>query len=72
MTIRDIQNHLANNFGMDNVSVITIRRDIERLETMGYDIRKKNGAHNTAYYSLRGKGFTFNEIRFLVDSVSIN
>lgn len=72
VTIRDIQNHLANNFGLDNVSVITIRRDIERLETMGYDIRKKNGAHNTAYYSLRGKGFTFNEIRFLVDSVSIN
>ena len=72
VTIRDIQDHLANNFGMDNVSVLTVRRDIERLETMGYDIRKTSGAHNTAYYTLKGKGFTFNEIRFLVDAVTIN
>jgi len=72
VTIRDIQDHLANNSGMDNVSVLTIRRDIERLETMGYDIRKTSGAHNTAYYTLKGKGFTFNEIRFLVDAVTIN
>ncbi len=72
VTIREIQDHLANYFGMDSVSVLTIRRDIERLETMGYDIRKTNGAHNTAYYTLKGSGFTVGELRFLVDSVSIN
>lgn len=57
---------------MQNVSAITIRRDIDRLSLMGNDIRKENGAHNTARYSLINKGFTFNEIRFIVDSISIN
>ena len=72
VTIRDIQNHLANEANLTDVSVLTVRRDIERLITAGYDIRKETGAHNTAYYYLIKQGFTFNEIRFIVDSISIN
>ena len=35
-------------------------------------IVKKNLEHNTAYYALIDKGFSLNEIRFIVDSISIN
>lgn len=72
VTIKEIQDYLSNSGNMQNVSAVTIRRDIDRLSTMGNDIRKKNGAHNIARYSLINKGFTFNEIRFIVDSISIN
>lgn len=71
-TVRDIQEHLARSTNLRDVSMLTVRRDIERLTDMGYDIRVEHGAHNTARYFLAGKGFTFNEIRFLVDSVTIN
>ncbi len=72
VTIKEIQDYLSDSGNMQNVSAVTIRRDLDRLSAMGNDIRKKNGAHNTAEYSLVNKGFTFNEIRFIVDSVSIN
>lgn len=72
VTVREILDHLAANFDLQNVSALTVRRDIDRLITAGYDIRITHGAHNTAYYALWGRGFSFNEIRFLVDSVSIN
>lgn len=72
VTISDIRSHLSNALNLRNVSPLTIRRDIDRLTTMGHHIIKTNGAHNTAYYVLKDNGFTFNEIRFLVDSVSIN
>ncbi len=72
VTIKDIQRHLAEWGNMQNVSVLTIRRDIERIERSGSEIDVTYGAHNTAYYKIRSKGFTFNEIRFIVDSVSIN
>lgn len=72
VTIREIQSYLSDNCNLRNVSPITIRRDIERLTASGHDIRVTHGAHNTARYRLRSNNFTFNEIRFLVDSVSIN
>lgn len=72
VTIREIQSYLADNCNLRDVSPITIRRDIERLIASGHDIRITHGAHNTACYRLRSKHFTFNEIRFIVDSVSIN
>lgn len=72
VTIADIQKYLRENANLPNVSPLTIRRDIDSLTSMGHDIRRTNGAHNTAFYSLRGKKFTFNEIRFIVDSISIN
>lgn len=72
VTIKEIQEHLSKNGNMKDVSALTIRRDIDRLTAMGNDIRKETGAHNTARYSLVNKGFTFNEIRFIVDSISIN
>ena len=51
---------------------VTIRRDIDRLTNMGNNIVKKNCDHNKAFYALIDKGFSFNEIRFIVDSISIN
>lgn len=72
VTIRDIRQHLANCCELRDVSPLTIRRDIDRLIASGYDVRITHGAHNTARYSLQTRSFTFNEIRFLVDSVSIN
>lgn len=72
VTIADIQRYLRDNANLDGVSAVTVRRDIDRLTRAGHDIQKTAGAHNTALYSLRDRGFTFNEIRFLVDSVSIN
>lgn len=72
VTVRDIQNYLASQTNLGDVSALTIRRDINRLQTAGHDIQITHGAHNTAEYSLVRKGFTFNEIRFIVDSISIN
>lgn len=72
VSCKDIQNYLSRNADLCNVSPLTIRRDIDRLCAAGNDIRRKNGPHNTALYSLIDKGFTFNEIRFMVDSISIN
>ena len=72
VTVRDIQAHLSAQYALHDVSALTIRRDIDRLNASGYDVSIRHGAHNTAYYSLTTNGFTFNEIRFLVDSVSIN
>lgn len=72
VTINDIRNYLEGTTNLGKVSVLTIRRNLDRLGSMGYDIRTRTGAHNTTYYKLLGKGFTFNEIRFMVDSISIN
>lgn len=72
VTVRDIQNYLAGSCNLRNVAAVTIRRDIDRLIASGHDIQVTHGAHNTACYSLRSKKFTFNEIRFIVDSISIN
>ncbi len=72
VTIKDIQQYLAGETNLGKASVLTIRRDIERLVSMGKDIRTRAGAHNTTYYRMFGNGFTFNEIRFMVDSISIN
>ncbi len=72
VTIRDIQHYLAAQTNLGDVSALTIRRDLNRLQTTGHNIQVSRGAHNTAEYYLVRKGFTFNEIRFIVDSVSIN
>lgn len=71
VSVRDIQRYLSESVGMENVSDLTIRRDLERLTAMGNDVQKEHGAHNTTYYRL-AKRFSFNEIRFIVNSVSIN
>lgn len=72
VTIKDIQHYLACHTNLETVSPLTIRRDIARLQTTGHDIRMCHGPHNTAEYYLVRRGFTFNEIRFIVDSISIN
>ena len=72
VTIKEIQNHLANVCNLSRVNDVTIRRDLDRLTSAGNHIVKYSREHNTAYYALIDKGFSFIEIRFLVDSVSIN
>ncbi len=72
VTIKEIQDHLANVCNLTRVNDVTIRRDLDRLTNAGNHIVKYNREHNTAYYALIDKGFSFNEIRFIVDSISIN
>ena len=72
VSISQIQDHLANTFNLTRVKNVTIRRDLDRLTAMGNHIVKHNREHNTAYYALIDKGFSFNEIRSIVDSISIN
>lgn len=71
-TLKQIQAYLQNETNLGAVSPLSIRRDIDEIDAMGYTVDVQKGAHNTAYYHMRDRGFTFNEIRFLVDSVSIN
>ncbi|MCM1315111.1 MAG: WYL domain-containing protein [Alistipes senegalensis] len=71
VTIKDIQSYLSMNTNMDDVSDLTIRRDINRLQAAGYNIECRHGNHNTAYYYLV-KLFSFNEMRFIVNSISAN
>ena len=40
-SIKQTQSHLDHNYNMQTVSPLTIRRDIERLTTMGYPITIK-------------------------------
>ena len=72
VTLRQICAYLDNNYQLQHVSPLTVQRDLDRLGNAGYEITMENGAHNTHYYRLRNRGFTLNEIRFLVDSVSMN
>ena len=72
VTVSDIQSYLAAHYNIQPPSALTVRRDLNRLTAAGCQVQRTNGEHNTAYYSLTGRGFTFNEIRFIVDSISIN
>mgnify|MGYP003295347754 CR=1 FL=1 len=72
VTAKEIKDYLLKSTNIDKVSDLTIRRDIDRLIENGKDIRISKSAHNTSKYSLHGGSFTFNEIRFIVDSISIN
>ena len=72
VTIEEIQRYLAEEKNMERVSAATIRRDLERIMYAGYDIDIRRGPHNTHFYHMKGKPFKFNEIRFIVDSISIN
>ena len=70
--IKQIQDYVAQVGSLSMPAEVTIRRDIDRLTNMGNNIVKKNCDHNKAFYALIDKGFSFNEIRFIVDSISIN
>ena len=72
VTIRQIQDYLLNETNITDVSYQSISRDINCLINSGNDIKKKSGAHNEAFYSLENKGFTFDIIRFIIDSIAIN
>lgn len=72
VTIQDIKRYLETETNLETAAVVTIRRDLERLERTNTQIRTYTGPHNARYYYIPQKGFTFNEIRFLADSVNIN
>ncbi len=71
VSIRDISDYLEREYNL-TLTPITIRRYIDCLTQNGHAIEEERHAHNTAYYKLTEKQFTFNEIRFIVDSISIN
>ena len=62
VSIKEIQEHLANVCNLTRVNDVTIRRDLDRLTNAGNHIVKYNREHNTAYYALIDKGFSFNEL----------
>ncbi len=72
VSIKNIQDHLAVTSNLKRVTEVTIRRDLDRLTSMGNNIVRVTREHGTAYYALLDKGFSFNEIRFIVDAISIN
>lgn len=72
VSLKEIKRYISSSGNFKNVSDLTVRRDIERLTAMGNDIRIEHGTHNTSYYHLIKQCFSFNEIRFIVDSISIN
>ena len=71
-TVKEIQTYLAAQTNVGSISPLSIRRDIDSLILAGNQIEIERGPHNTYYYRMPSRGFTFNEIRFLADSVSIN
>ena len=72
VSIKDIQDYLCKVSNLKRVAEVTIRRDIDRLTSMGNNIVRVTREHGTAYYALLDNSITFNEIRFIVDSISIN
>ena len=71
-TLKQIKAYLENHTNLGKVSLPSIRRDIASLISAGNHIEIERGAHNIHYYRMQSSGFTFNEIRFFVDSVSFN
>ena len=45
VTLRDISAYLADQYGMQGVSAVTLRRDIDRLITAGHDVNIRRGPH---------------------------
>lgn len=72
VSIKDIQDHLCEVTNLKRAAEVTIRRDLDRLTSMGNNIVRVTREHGTAYYALLDNSITFNEIRFIVDSISIN
>lgn len=71
ISIKDIQDHLQNYYG-EKRTRNTLTQDIEAYERLGFDIRRENIRHNQYIYKLVDREFTFDEVRILVDSISIN
>ncbi len=72
VTLSQIRDYLMDQLGCESVSTVTISRDIDQLIEMGMPIESHIGAHNTHYYYMTPSKFTVNEIRFIIDSISIN
>lgn len=71
ISIKEIQVYLQDFYG-ENRSRNTLIQDIEAYERLGFDIRQESTKHNQYVYKLVDREFTFDEVRILVDSISIN
>lgn len=71
ISIKEIQVYLQECYG-EKRSRNTLIQDIEAYERLGFDIRQENTRHNQYIYKLVDREFTFDEVRILVDSISIN
>ena len=71
ISIKEIQVYLQDCYG-ENRSRNTLIQDIEAYKHLGFDIRQESTRHNQYVYKLVDREFTFDEVRILVDSISIN
>lgn len=71
VSIKEIQGYLETYYG-EKRSRNTLIQDIEAYERLGFDIRQESIRHNQYIYKLVDREFTFDEVRILVDSISIN
>lgn len=71
ISIKEIQVYLQECYG-EKRSRNTLLQDIEAYGRLGFDIRQESTRHNQYIYKLVDREFTFDEVRILVDSISIN
>lgn len=71
ISIKEIQTYLLNYYN-EKRSRNTLIQDIAAYERLGFDIRQESTRHNQYVYKLVNREFTFDEVRILVDSISIN
>ena len=71
ISIKEIQHYLLNYYN-EKRTRNTLIQDIEAYERLGFDIRTESTRHNQYIYKLVDREFTFDEVRILVDSISIN
>ena len=58
VSIKDIQDHLCEVTNLKRVAEVTIRRDLDRLTSMGNNIVRVTREHGTAYYALLDNSIT--------------
>ena len=71
ISIKEIQDYLQYHYG-EKRTRNTLIQDITAYERLGFDIRQESTRHNQYVYKLVDREFTFDEVRILVDSISIN
>ncbi len=69
VTIYDMQEKLMHLLELEKLDIRTLRKDIEALQSMDFDIVENRRAHGKLYYSHQNKLFETYQIRLLVDAV---
>lgn len=72
ISINDIANYLYLEYAVNKVTKNTLKKDIEAYINLGYDIHVTAGRSNEFYYQLVEREFTYDEVRLLIDAITIN